>query len=112
MLEGTTLLARLLCSDAGKPGIAVMVDHEVCCDDQVSDFVPMWRQVQRDIQRRIERGLLKPGDQLPSTKDMAEQYNTSPGTVRKAVDILIAMGVLRGHQGLGVFVAGSEDADT
>lgn len=71
----------------------------------VSDFVPMWRQVQQDIQARISRGLLKPGDKLPSTAEMAGQYDTSPGTVRKAVDILIAMGVLRGHQGKGVFVA-------
>lgn len=71
----------------------------------MTGFVPMWRVVQQDIQARIERGLLKPGDQLPSTASMAEQYDTSPGTVRKAVDILIAMGVLRGHQGKGVFVA-------
>jgi GntR family transcriptional regulator len=69
--------------------------------------VPMWRQVQQDIQRKIAAGLLKPGDKLPSTVEMADQYDTSPGTVRKAVDILIAMGVLRGHQGLGVFVAES-----
>jgi GntR family transcriptional regulator len=69
--------------------------------------VPMWRQVQQDIQRKIQAGVLKPGDKLPSTVEMADQYDTSPGTVRKAVDILIAMGVLRGHQGLGVFVAES-----
>lgn len=71
----------------------------------MSDFVPVWKIVQQDIQTRITRGLLKPGDKLPSTRQMADQYDTSPGTVRKAVDILIAMGVLRGHQGRGVYVA-------
>jgi len=107
-VEGT-LLAKLLSSDARDPGIAAMPGQVWCCDDQMTGFVPMWKQVQDDILRRIEAGLLKPGDQLPSTTAMADQYDTSPGTVRKAVDILIAMGVLRGHQGLGVFVAGSKD---
>lgn len=104
-----TLLAKLLSSDARKPGIAGTVIHSRWSDHGVTGFVPMWRQVQEDIQRRIAAGLLKPGEKLPSTAQMAEQYDTSPGTVRKAVDILIAIGVLRGHQGLGVFVAGSQE---
>jgi DNA-binding GntR family transcriptional regulator len=72
----------------------------------MAEFVPLWRQVMEDIQTRISRGLLKPGDKLPSTREMADQYDTSPGTIRKAIDILIAMGVLRGHQGKGTYVAG------
>lgn len=69
-------------------------------------FVPMWRQISEDIQRKIAAGLLKPGDKLPSTREMSETYEVAPATVRKAIDILLATGVLRGHQGVGVFVAG------
>lgn len=89
---------------ASKHGVAATGLSHICSDAPVGDFVPLWRQVADDIRRRIDRGLLKPGDKLPTTKELADQYETSPGTVRKAVDILIATGVLRGHQGLGVFV--------
>lgn len=71
--------------------------------------MPMWRQISQDIQAKIAAGLLRPGDKLPSTREMAETYQVAPATVRKAVDILLATGVLRGHQGVGVFVAGSQD---
>ncbi len=53
----------------------------------------------------IDAGKLKPGDQLPSTAELAERYGVSRNTVRDAVNRLLAQGVLRGHQGLGVFVA-------
>ncbi|PWR11047.1 GntR family transcriptional regulator [Micromonospora acroterricola] len=66
---------------------------------------PMWRVVRDDLRARISAGLLKPGDKLPSTRELAEQYDTSPVTVRKAVDILIEGGELLGRQGLGVFVS-------
>lgn len=67
--------------------------------------VPLWRVVRDDLRARIKAGILKPGDKLPSTRELADQYETSPVTVRKAVDILIESGELLGRQGLGVFVA-------
>lgn len=80
----------------------------------MSDFVPLYRRIMNDIKSRIETGELAAGAELPSTSKLAEQYGqlfelgrpVSPGTVRAAVDRLIEAGVLRGHQGLGVFVAG------
>ncbi|WFE35594.1 GntR family transcriptional regulator [Micromonospora sp. WMMD975] len=70
-------------------------------------YVPLWRRIRQDILDRIDAGLLKPGDKLPTTRELAEQYDTSGVTVRKAIDILIESGVLEGRQGIGVFVAGS-----
>ena len=67
-------------------------------------YVPMYRQIMREIKRRIEIGDLRPGDKLPTTKELAEQYDTSTGTVRKAVEILLEAEILEGRQGLGVFV--------
>jgi GntR family transcriptional regulator len=71
----------------------------------------MWRRISDDIQTSIARGVLKPGEKLPSTRELADQYQVAPGTVRKAVDVLLALGVLRGHQGRGVYVAESPTAD-
>jgi GntR family transcriptional regulator len=39
---------------------------------------------------------------------LAEQYDVSPGSVRQAITLLMETGELRGHQGLGVFVAETE----
>ncbi|MFC8848989.1 MULTISPECIES: GntR family transcriptional regulator [unclassified Micromonospora] len=67
-------------------------------------YVPLWRRIRQDILDRINAGILKPGGKLPTTKELAAQYDTSGVTVRKAIDILIESGVLEGRQGIGVFV--------
>ncbi|AYF27533.1 GntR family transcriptional regulator [Micromonospora tulbaghiae] len=71
-------------------------------------YVPMYRLILRDIRTQIDRGLLKPGDKIPTTKELADKYDTSPGTARKAVEILLEAGILEGRQGLGVFVPESQ----
>jgi GntR family transcriptional regulator len=38
-------------------------------------------------------------------RELAEQYETSPVTVRRAIDSMIELGELVGRQGTGVFVA-------
>ncbi|MEV0330995.1 GntR family transcriptional regulator [Micromonospora echinospora] len=70
-------------------------------------YVPLWRRIRQEIQAQIDAGILKPGDKLPTTKQLAEHYDTSGVTVRKAVEVLIESGVLEGRQGIGVFVADS-----
>ncbi|MFC4110339.1 GntR family transcriptional regulator [Micromonospora zhanjiangensis] len=67
--------------------------------------MPLWRRIRQDILDRIAAGILKPGDKLPTTKELAAQYDTSGLTVRKAIEVLTEAGVLEGRQGVGVFVA-------
>jgi GntR family transcriptional regulator len=69
------------------------------------DFEPHYRRIIADIRARIAAGDLAPASKLPSTRELAHRYGVSPGSVRQAVTILIETGNLRGHQGLGVFVA-------
>jgi GntR family transcriptional regulator len=71
------------------------------------DFTPLFRRIMDDIRSQIERGELKPGERLPSTKALAQQYGVSLGSVRQAITLLIESGWLYGHQGLGVFVKGN-----
>lgn len=66
---------------------------------------PLWRTIRTDLRRQIQAGLLKPGDKLPSTKELADKYDTSPVTVRRAVETMIELGELTGRQGVGVFVS-------
>ncbi|HEU4541753.1 MAG TPA: GntR family transcriptional regulator [Jiangellaceae bacterium] len=70
--------------------------------------IPYYRRIMNDIRRKIGSGEWPPGHELPSTRELADQYGVSVGTVRAAVDRLVEAGVLEGHQGLAVFVAPRE----
>ncbi|VWX46714.1 GntR family transcriptional regulator [Novosphingobium sp. 9U] len=54
----------------------------------------------------IDRGVLKPQEALPAERDMAQDFGISRITVRKALDSLVADGLLTRRQGAGTFVAG------
>lgn len=68
-------------------------------------FTPLYRRIMEDLRTRVDRGDLRPGDKLPSTRELAEQYDTGASTVRQAIALMLETGELRGHQGRGVYVA-------
>lgn len=63
------------------------------------------RKVVEHIKELLSSGQLKPGDKLPSERELAELMNVSRPTIREAFKILSAMGLLNIRQGHGVFVA-------
>ncbi|MCP5313352.1 MAG: GntR family transcriptional regulator [Chromatiaceae bacterium] len=70
---------------------------------------PLYAQVREILTQRITEGEWQPGDLLPSEQQLARQLNVSQGTVRKAMNDLVAINVLVRQQGKGTFVA-SHDA--
>jgi GntR family transcriptional regulator len=66
--------------------------------------VPAYRQVAGDIRKKIVAGEYHPGDQLPSERELVESYGVSRPTIRDAVGLLRAEGVLVAEHGRGVFV--------
>ncbi len=66
---------------------------------------PLYLQLKRLIEDAIAGGLLKPGDALPSERDLALKVAVSRVTVRKAVQQLVRDGVLVQRHGSGTFVA-------
>ncbi|HEY0700452.1 MAG TPA: winged helix-turn-helix domain-containing protein [Micromonospora sp.] len=48
----------------------------------------------------------RPGDKLPSLRELVAHYGVSAEPVRSALLILQAEGLVEGHQGKGVFVTG------
>ena len=44
--------------------------------------------------RELLSGALQPGDQIPTEVELSEQFGVSRNTVREAIKILVAMGVL------------------
>lgn len=73
--------------------------------DGLKASTPLYLRLKRGIEQAIEAGALKPGDALPSERDIAEHTSVSRVTVRKAVQDLVRGGVLVQRRGSGTFVA-------
>jgi GntR family transcriptional regulator len=65
----------------------------------------LYRVVKRSLLQSIEAGIHPPGSTLPSEPGLATAFGVSVGTLRKAVDELVAEGLLVRRQGRGTFVA-------
>ncbi len=61
--------------------------------------------VVRQIELLILRGILRPGERLPSERDLAERMGVSRPSLREALAELQAAGLLISRAGAGVFVA-------
>jgi GntR family transcriptional regulator len=66
---------------------------------------PLYREVKRQMMEALAGGEWKPGDAIPPERRLAERYGISIGTVRRAIDELVAENMLIRQQGRGTFVA-------
>lgn len=66
----------------------------------------LYEDVVAQLQRLISSGRLEPGDRLPSERALADQLAVSRASVREALRILEARGMLETRPGLGLFVRG------
>ena len=64
----------------------------------------LYSDVAARLRARIARGVYPPGERLPSLAELMQEFEVSAITVRRAVSELAYEGLVRGHQGLGVFV--------
>ncbi len=72
--------------------------------------VPIYLQLMEQVKHAIETGALRPGDQLPGMRPLAEELVINPNTVAKAYRELEHEGVLELRHGAGAFVAGNARA--
>ncbi|MCM3720054.1 GntR family transcriptional regulator [Fictibacillus phosphorivorans] len=68
---------------------------------------PLYETIYDHIINQINQGLLKQGDRVPSEKDLAEEFNVSRITSKKALDLLAQNKIITRLRGKGSFV--SED---
>src|SRR5687768_11487797 len=66
--------------------------------------VPIYRQVVDQVCRAVAAGVLKPDDQLPSVRELAEELVLNPNTVARAYGELVREGVAESRQGRGVII--------
>ena len=69
-----------------------------------SDGAPIYRQLKDRVVAMLLDGLLKPGDALPSVRQVAAEYQLNPITVSRAFQELADEGLVEKRRGLGMFV--------
>lgn len=67
--------------------------------------IPIYLQVVDDIKKQIAIGSLKPGDKLPSTRDLAATYQINPNTATRVYSELEQLGISFTRRGLGTFIS-------
>ena len=66
--------------------------------------LPAYRQVVDQVRQALRLGILRPGDQLPTVRDVVEQIALNPNTVHRAYLELEQQGLIEGQPGRGTFV--------
>ena len=77
-----------------------------------SSGVPIYLQLMEQVKHGIETGALRPGEQLPGIRPLAEELVINPNTVAKAYRELEHEGVIELRQGAGAFVSTTAGART
>ena len=67
--------------------------------------LPRYISIAETIRQKIKEGALQAGSPLPSQLDLAREFSTSVMTVRQALSVLEAEGLIVFQQGVGTFVA-------
>ncbi|WP_199443846.1 GntR family transcriptional regulator [Umezawaea beigongshangensis] len=70
----------------------------------MTSSLPPFRRIAQQLREDILGGQLKPEQQLPSENQLAEKHATTRATVRKAIALLRAEGLVVSEQGRGAFV--------
>jgi GntR family transcriptional regulator len=68
--------------------------------------VPIYLQLMEQVKHAVETGALRPGEQLPGIRPLAEELVINPNTVAKAYRELEHEGVIELRHGAGAFVSG------
>lgn len=64
----------------------------------------LYEQIVEQIEQSVQKGDLKPGDQLPAERELAQQFGVSRTAVREAVKALREKGLVEAYPGKGTFI--------
>src|SRR5258705_3987035 len=70
----------------------------------------MTEEVVTQVREMIQHGKLRPGDRLPSERELARQLGISRASLRAGLRFLSAMGVLTSRHGSGTYIANGPPA--
>src|SRR5580693_1753161 len=67
----------------------------------------LYEQIVQQVEESIHKGAIKPGDQLPPERELAQQFGVSRTAVREAVKALREKGLVEAYPGRGTFITES-----
>lgn len=68
-------------------------------------FIPLYIQLKEELLSKIKEGIWELNAQIPTEKELMEEYSIGRATVREALSLLVNEGYLYKKQGIGTFVA-------
>ena len=71
--------------------------------------VPIYVQLVEQVQQFVATGLLKPGDQLPTVRQLASELRVNFNTVARAYRMLDEAGLISTQQGRGTYILDQTD---
>src|SRR5512145_2018853 len=66
--------------------------------------LPIYTQIVNQVQSQVVTGLLKPGDQLPTVRALAEELRVNFNTVARAYRLLDEARIISTQQGRGTYI--------
>lgn len=66
---------------------------------------PVYEQIINQIEDYVSKGIIKPGDKIPSVRSLSVKLSVNPNTIQKAFSELDSRGIIFSVPGRGCFVA-------
>lgn len=87
-----------------------MSEHDLPIEIDLRSSTPAYIQIMMQVECLILRGMLKPGEQLPTVRQLALQLAVNFNTVARAYRLLDRVGLISTQQGRGTFLLESSAA--
>lgn len=74
-----------------------------------STSIPIYLQIIEEFKRQIATGVLKPGDKVPSQRDLATKLKVNANTVQRAYREMELLGLVETLRGQGTFICQTQE---
>lgn len=71
---------------------------------KLTDDKPIYLQIKEYIEDSIMDDVMKAGERVPSTNELAKHYQINPATARQGMNELVTENILQMKRGVGMFV--------
>jgi K+/H+ antiporter YhaU regulatory subunit KhtT len=72
--------------------------------------LPRYQQIAVEIAERVVEGRYQVGEKIHARSTLASNFNVSPETARKAINVLVDLEIMEVHHGSGAYVSSKENA--
>ena len=81
-----------------------MVNQKLILQIDFRSGLPIYTQIVNQVQSQVASGIIKPGDQLPTVRALAEELRVNFNTVARAYRILDEARIISTQQGRGTYI--------